>query len=809
MVLVLVLLGSLASVEGILNEDQEELLVELHNRYRGVVQPSASAMLPLRWDGNLKLVAEGYAAKCVWNHNPELEDTGENLFAGTGELDLERALEKWFLERMDYNYYNNSCEEDKMCGHYTQMVWADTQQVGCAVHLCAQMEGLDWTEPSNFLVCNYFPAGNYEGMRPYVEGDWCSQCPENVQRCENNLCAPEAQPTEPDAIETEPTESGPSPVDKEDWTSRSPIELDQTPVLNNLGQGPEQEPENTDQPKETIEQEAVVPPPATESILPEPLDTTVPEETEIGVNTEPGTESKMELVTVAEPEAEPQPEPQPEPQTPKEGPTEDSSGGTGVHTEQEQKSQISRMAPPTQPLTPPPAPKTQPPENRGQKQKGPVDKRRQVVSSDSVILAECAEMGCRLSVSRGRNRPKPRPLRRSHGPEELHFRDEFGQPITVQLEERGRGQYRPIEPHWEMGQTQRPCYSEPYIPPDLYPYMPHEQFPTTSCVPSVSYSLDQMDQVDPEWLQTQFSCPWPPPDLRPEPTMDLDKIQPGLVYCWSIPGHTHHRPHLQRGRWELQSIPENWSPTSPRQHSPRLQRQRSPGTTPLSALATRWIQNFNRTKSKPNFHQSESESEPTSEESQPPLHSPGFRDNDFSEWAPETRSNQPSTAPRRSLTRTSQWDRSLTQDRETSLIQDQNQDFNQIPQNPSTYTSQIVTNRSRDSFDQGYTKSNRSRNLSLDQNPHSPLTRTSQTLKTRSNRESTPQFYSTVQSSPDRPIRGHCEGTELHDWSIRGVMSPLMKSFSHLHKIAAGQATKLESGPLRVALDQTRTHSWF
>ncbi|TDH11115.1 hypothetical protein EPR50_G00082170 [Perca flavescens] len=66
-----------------LSEEQEELLVELHNHYRGQVSPSASAMLPLRWDPSLKLLAEGYAAKCVWNHNPDLEDTGENLFAGT------------------------------------------------------------------------------------------------------------------------------------------------------------------------------------------------------------------------------------------------------------------------------------------------------------------------------------------------------------------------------------------------------------------------------------------------------------------------------------------------------------------------------------------------------------------------------------------------------------------------------------------------------------------------------------------------------------------------------------------------------
>lgn len=34
--------------------------------------------------------------------------------------------------------------------------------------------------------------GNYENERPYVEGDWCSRCPENLQKCENNLCGTSA-----------------------------------------------------------------------------------------------------------------------------------------------------------------------------------------------------------------------------------------------------------------------------------------------------------------------------------------------------------------------------------------------------------------------------------------------------------------------------------------------------------------------------------------------------------------------------------------------------------------------------------------
>lgn len=180
-----------------LSEEEEELIVELHNHYRGQVSPSASAMLPLKWDSNLKVIAEGYAAKCIWNHNPDLEETGENLFVGTGTLDLRVALEKWFLEHLDFDYHNNSCPEDKMCGHYTQMVWADTHRVGCAFHICDTMEGLDF-EKASFLVCNYYPAGNYEEEKPYEEGDWCSRCPDNLLKCENNLCVADTVEEEED-----------------------------------------------------------------------------------------------------------------------------------------------------------------------------------------------------------------------------------------------------------------------------------------------------------------------------------------------------------------------------------------------------------------------------------------------------------------------------------------------------------------------------------------------------------------------------------------------------------------------------------
>lgn len=49
-------------------------------------------------------------------------------------------------------------------GHYSQLVWADTTNVGCVTKYCPN--GLANTGPGvapYFTVCNYSPPGNYVG----------------------------------------------------------------------------------------------------------------------------------------------------------------------------------------------------------------------------------------------------------------------------------------------------------------------------------------------------------------------------------------------------------------------------------------------------------------------------------------------------------------------------------------------------------------------------------------------------------------------------------------------------------------------
>ncbi|XP_032566828.1 peptidase inhibitor 16 isoform X1 [Chiroxiphia lanceolata] len=170
-----------------LSEEEKKIILDEHNRYRSQVSPPARAMMKLTWDKELESLAQSYAEKCIWDHNKERGRRGENLFAMAPMLELEFAVEDWNGEEKFYNLTTSTCVPGQMCGHYTQVVWSDTKQIGCGAKFCEKIEGIE-TENMHLLVCNYYPAGNVKGKKPYWEGPPCSVCPEGTV-CVNNLCA--------------------------------------------------------------------------------------------------------------------------------------------------------------------------------------------------------------------------------------------------------------------------------------------------------------------------------------------------------------------------------------------------------------------------------------------------------------------------------------------------------------------------------------------------------------------------------------------------------------------------------------------
>ena len=91
------------------------------------------------------------------------------IFGGSGNWLTNGALsavEMWAAEDEFYDYASNSCESGEVCGHYTQIVWRSSENLGCGIKLCnagSPFGGGSWT----FVVCNYDPPGNWVGQKPY------------------------------------------------------------------------------------------------------------------------------------------------------------------------------------------------------------------------------------------------------------------------------------------------------------------------------------------------------------------------------------------------------------------------------------------------------------------------------------------------------------------------------------------------------------------------------------------------------------------------------------------------------------------
>lgn len=132
---------------------------------------------PLTWSNALAKSSREWGETlvrrgCDFYHDPDTE-YGENLYwqwisdSDNEELisSPEGAVTWWADEIRYYNYAKNTCRKGKDCGHYTQIVWADTTEVGCSVHTC--FDPKDDNTQTDLWVCRYDPPGNIEGEKPY------------------------------------------------------------------------------------------------------------------------------------------------------------------------------------------------------------------------------------------------------------------------------------------------------------------------------------------------------------------------------------------------------------------------------------------------------------------------------------------------------------------------------------------------------------------------------------------------------------------------------------------------------------------
>lgn len=173
-----------AQVRADLTAVQQAELWQAHNVFRQGAQPRPCNPLPnMKWNSALASVAQTYSEQCRWEHNNQrlgqantaggpFGSVGENLAFSTNlQKNITEMAVAWKDEVKDYNLESNKCSA--VCGHYTQLVWNATTEVGCGLTICQTASFYNFPFDSSrwpqalYLVCNYAPGGNILGQKPY------------------------------------------------------------------------------------------------------------------------------------------------------------------------------------------------------------------------------------------------------------------------------------------------------------------------------------------------------------------------------------------------------------------------------------------------------------------------------------------------------------------------------------------------------------------------------------------------------------------------------------------------------------------
>lgn len=125
----------------------------------------------MTWSDQLAASAQAWA-----NHLAQITDLehdtnagaagqGENLYAGfnsAGGITFVSAVTDWVNEQANYHGENIGDGDFEAYGHYTQVIWPETTQVGMATATGSN----GWT----YIVGRYSPAGNVVGKSAYRPG---------------------------------------------------------------------------------------------------------------------------------------------------------------------------------------------------------------------------------------------------------------------------------------------------------------------------------------------------------------------------------------------------------------------------------------------------------------------------------------------------------------------------------------------------------------------------------------------------------------------------------------------------------------
>ncbi|KAF2901190.1 hypothetical protein ILUMI_04996 [Ignelater luminosus] len=179
--------GKILLRSGPASEYDKQIILDTHNALRQLValgqipgHPQASNLQEMKWDDELAYRAEQWSHSCFSERHDEGRHlrrfpVGQNIATiwttkkptSTYEVvaDYPDAIKRWFDEYRNYRF-GKIYYSDDTTGHYTQMVWANSNLVGCGYAF--------YYDPAKGFtknyICNYGPSGNVMGEAPYRIG---------------------------------------------------------------------------------------------------------------------------------------------------------------------------------------------------------------------------------------------------------------------------------------------------------------------------------------------------------------------------------------------------------------------------------------------------------------------------------------------------------------------------------------------------------------------------------------------------------------------------------------------------------------
>ncbi|KFP60965.1 Cysteine-rich venom protein DIS2, partial [Cariama cristata] len=162
-------------------------ILEQHNEIRRSVIPTARNMLKMIWSEEAAKNAQNWANKCEMKISPRDQRVingvpcGENVLLSSYARTWAETIQVWYNQSSNFKYGLGAIAENVDIKSYTQLIWYNSYQIGCAAAYCPR------NQFKHFYVCHYCPAGNnaMQIATPYKSGPKCADCPGH---CDRGLC---------------------------------------------------------------------------------------------------------------------------------------------------------------------------------------------------------------------------------------------------------------------------------------------------------------------------------------------------------------------------------------------------------------------------------------------------------------------------------------------------------------------------------------------------------------------------------------------------------------------------------------------